>query len=78
VLLLDDQASHQPGRPSLAPELPGLADVCLEVVPGAVAQLGDGADDEAVLLLRVRLALVGAVVDLQQAHQQQQQRQQQQ
>lgn len=47
-----------------SPELPGLADLRLEVVPGAVAQLGYAADDEAVLLLSVRLALVGAVRDL--------------
>mmetsp|Transcript_22804 Transcript_22804/g.58024 ORF Transcript_22804/g.58024 Transcript_22804/m.58024 type:complete len:574 (+) Transcript_22804:400-2121(+) len=45
-------------------EAPRLADLRLEVVPVAVAQLVHHAQDEAVLLLRVRLALVGAVLDL--------------
>lgn len=41
-----------------------LADLCLEVVPGPVAQLGHAAHDEAIFLLGVSLALVGTIVDL--------------
>ncbi len=46
-------------------EAPGLPDLRLELVPGAVAQLVHHAHQEAVLLLRVRLALVGAIRQLQ-------------
>ena len=45
-------------------EAPGLADLCLELIPGPVAQLVHHAQDEAVLLLGVRLALVGPVRQL--------------
>jgi hypothetical protein len=74
VLLLDepDEGLAAPaqllGRAALEEpveaEAPVLADLRLELVPGAIPQARDGAQDEAVLLLRVRLALVGAVVDL--------------
>ena len=46
------------------PEPPAAADLCLEVVPGSVAELVGHAEDEAVLLLGVCLALVGAVGQL--------------
>jgi hypothetical protein len=45
-----------------------LADLSLELVPLPVAQLLDGAEDEAVLLLCVGLSLVGTVVDLHVKH----------
>ncbi len=53
----------------ITPEAPVAADVSLEVVPGAVAQLGNAADNEAVLLLCVCLALVAAIGNLQQGGQ---------
>mmetsp|Transcript_4407 Transcript_4407/g.7277 ORF Transcript_4407/g.7277 Transcript_4407/m.7277 type:complete len:214 (-) Transcript_4407:2675-3316(-) len=47
------------------PESPALPDLSLEIVPHAIAQLVDLTQDEAVLLLCVGLALVGAVGNLQ-------------